>query len=63
MKKKLLQFFIIYFPQFDFIKSLLLLSFLKLMVLHFGVIPKKALNVIELLLEAESTNSKHNIYF
>ena len=33
------------------------------MVLHFGVIPKKALNVIELLLETESTNSKHNIYF
>ena len=53
--------FIIYFPQFDFIESLPLLSFLKLMVLHLGVIPKKALNVIELLLEKESTNSKHNI--
>ena len=58
MKKKLLEVFIIYFPQSKFIKSMLLLSPLNLQVLHFSLTNKKVLNVTELLLETESTNSK-----
>ena len=58
MKKKLLEVFIIYFPQSKFIKSMLLLSPLNPQVLHFSLTNKKVLNVTELLLETESTNSK-----
>ena len=58
MKKKLLEVFIIYFPQSKFIKSMLLLSPLNLQVLNFSLTNKKVLNVTELLLETESTNSK-----
>ena len=58
MKKKLLEVFIIYFTQSKFIKSMLLLSPLNLQVLHFSLTNKKVLNVTELLLETESTNSK-----
>ena len=60
-KKKLLEVYIIYFSQSEFIKSVLLLSFLNLKALHFSVILKKPLHVIELLLGTESNNNKHDI--
>ena len=54
-KKNTFGSFIIYFSQPEFIKSVL-----NLKVLHLCVILKRTLNVIELLIGTESTNSKQD---